>query len=189
MISDKLLQYTKELLGCRAVLSLDVETYSSVDIGKAGMYRYTESPDFEILLLAYSYDFGPTKVIDLTREIMPEGLIADILDPTVCKTAFNAAFEIACFNRHFTTIGLPPVVASDNWFCTMVRAGSLGLPMSLDGVSGVLKLKNAKLKTGKDLIRLFCVPQKATKKLPERRVYPSDEPAKWEQFIEYNRIT
>ena len=112
MVSDKLLQYTKDLLGCRAVLSLDVETYSSVDIGKAGMYRYTESPDFEILLLAYSYDFGPTKVIDLTREIMPAGLIADILDPSVCKTAFNAAFEIACFSRHFTRIGLSSVVAS-----------------------------------------------------------------------------
>lgn len=188
MVSDKLLQYAKELLCCRAILSLDVETYSSVDISKAGMYRYTESPDFEILLLAYSYDFGPTKVIDLTREIIPAGLIADILNSSVCKTAFNAAFEIACFNQHFKSIGLSPVVAADNWFCTMVRVGSLGLPMGLDGVSGVLKLKNAKLKTGKDLIRLFCVPQKATKKLPERRIRPEDEPAKWEQFIEYNRM-
>ena len=157
------IDYANKLLGSRAVLSIDIETYSSVDIGKCGLYKYVEADDFEILLFAYSYNFGETHVIDLTVDWLPDEVIADVLDPTVAKTAFNAAFEIACLDKYIHGITGKHVIASDNWFCTMVRAGSLGLPMSLDGASEVLKLKNAKLKVGKDLIRLFCVPQKETK--------------------------
>ena len=182
------IDYANKLLGARAVLSIDIETYSSVDIGKCGLYKYVEADDFEILLFAYSYNFGETRVIDLTIDGLPDDVIADILDPTVAKTAFNAAFEIACLDKYVYHLTGKHVIASDNWFCTMVRAGSLGLPMSLDGVSEVLRLKNAKLKVGKDLIRLFCVPQKETKKLPERRVLPADEPDKWTLFKEYNRM-
>ena len=118
------IDYAKNLLCGRRILSIDIETYSSVDIGGCGLYKYVESDDFEILLFAYSYDLGDTHVIDLTKEALPDAVVADILDPSIAKTAFNAAFEIACLDKHIYEQTSKHVMASDKWFCTMVRVGS-----------------------------------------------------------------
>ena len=164
-------------------LSIDIETYSSENLAKAGVYRYSEAPDFEILLFAYSVDSGPVKAVDLAcGEQLPEEVRLAILDPTVMKWAFNAQFERVCLSRY-----LGQWLSPESWRCTMVWAATLGLPLSLEGVGIVLGLEKQKLREGKDLIRYFSVPCKPTQSNGERtRNLPTDAPDKWDTFKIYN---
>ncbi|MBH0328251.1 XRE family transcriptional regulator [Brevibacillus brevis] len=166
------------------VLQIDLETYSSIDLKTSGVYRYVEAPDFEILLFAYAYDDEPVNVIDLTDfGDLPEQVRADLTNPSVIKTAFNAAFERTCITKHFG-IECDPY----QWRCTAVHALTLGLPGSLDKVAEVLKLDAKKDAKGKTLIKYFSVPCKPTKVNGGRgRNYPYHDPEKWAQYIEYNR--
>ena len=162
-------------------LSIDIETYSSENLAKCGVYRYCQSPDFEVLLFGYSVDGGPVKVVDLASgETIPDEIICAIVDDKVIKWAFNAQFERICLSRYLGgAVGTYMDPAS--WRCTMVWAATLGLPLSLEGVGAVLGLEKQKLKEGKDLIRYFCTPAKA-KDGSTFRHYPSDAPEKWESF-------
>lgn len=167
-------------------LSIDIETYSPEPLAKCGVYRYCESPDFEILLFGYSADGGPVQVIDFTAgEKLPNEVMSALTDPAVTKWAFNAQFERVCLSRF---LGYPVGTYLDpvSWRCTMVWAATLGLPLSLEGVGAVLGLEKQKLKEGKDLIRYFCTPMKNR---DERfvRHYPTDSPEKWTLFKAYNR--
>lgn len=168
-------------------LSVDIETFSSVDLGKSGVYRYAESEDFEILLFGYSVNGGPVRVVDLAcGEKLPEVIRKAISDPTVMKWAFNAQFERICLSRF---LGMPTgeYLAPVSWHCTMIWSATLGLPMSLAGVGTVLGLEKQKLTEGKDLIRYFCVPCKATKANGGRtRNLPAHDWTKWERFKSYN---
>lgn len=166
------------------VLQIDLETYSSVDLKKSGVYRYVESLDFEILLFAYAYDDEPVQVIDLTAfEDLPERVRNDLTNPAVIKTAFNANFERVSIGKYFG-IYCDPL----QWQCTAVWALALGLPGYLEGVAQVLKLEAQKDTRGKNLIKYFSVPCKPTKANGERiRNYPHHDPEKWQQYIEYNR--
>ena len=168
-------------------LSIDLETYSSADIGKSGMYRYCEAPDFEILLFAYSVDGAPVQSVDLARgETLPEEIRAALEDPAVTKWAFNASFERICLSRW---LGLPSSTYLDpsQWRCSMVWSAYLGLPLSLAGVGAVLKLEKQKLEAGRDLIRYFCQPCAPTKANGGRmRNRPEDAPEKWALFKSYN---
>ena len=168
-------------------LSIDLETYSSADISKTGVYRYSESPDFEILLFGYSIDGAPVQLVDLTcGERIPDEVKDALSDPSVIKWAFNASFERICLSRW---IGLPSgtYLEPDQWRCSMIWSAYLGLPLSLAGVGAVLKLDKQKLDTGKDLIRYFCKPCRPTKKNGGRtRNLPRHDPGKWEQFKSYN---
>ena len=166
-------------------LSIDIETYSSENLAKCGVYRYAESPDFEVLLFGYSADGGPVEVVDLTAgEMLPADVCSALTDPTVTKWAFNAQFERVCLSRY---LGYPTGQYLDpsSWHCTMVWAATLGLPLSLEGVGAVLGLEKQKLKEGKDLIRYFCTPAKA-RDGSRFRHYPSDAPEKWALFKTYN---
>ena len=166
-------------------LSIDIETYSSVNLAKAGVYRYCESPDFEVLLFGYSADGGPVQVVDLANgEELPDRIRKALKDPDVTKWAFNAQFERVCLSRF---LGFPTgkYISPRSWRCTMVWAATLGLPLSLEGVGTVLGLEKQKLKEGKDLIRYFCVPSKNVE-FDEIRHLPSDAPDRWERFKEYN---
>lgn len=165
------------------VLQIDVETYSSVDLKTCGLHRYVESPDFEILLFAYSYDDEPITVIDLTDfQEIPDFILHDLVDPFVTKAAFNAAFERAAITRHYGVVCNP-----SQWRCTMVHAMSLGLPGSLDLVAKVLGLDAQKDSKGKALIKYFSVPCKPTKTNGQRtRNYPHHDPEKWEDYKSYN---
>ena len=166
-------------------LSLDLETYSSENLTKCGVYRYTEAPDFEVLLFGYSADGAPVQVVDLTAgEILPADVRAALTDPAVTKWAFNAQFERVCLSRY---LGYPTGQYLDpsSWHCTMVWAATLGLPLSLEGVGAVLGLEKQKLKEGKDLIRYFCTPAKARDGSLIRH-YPTDAPEKWSLFKAYN---
>ena len=166
-------------------LSIDIETYSSENLAKCGVYRYAESPDFEVLLFGYSADGGPVEVIDLTAgEMLPADIRSALTDPAVTKWAFNAQFERVCLSRF---LGYPTGQYLDpsSWHCTMVWAATLGLPLSLEGVGTVLGLEKQKLKEGKDLIRYFCTPAKA-RDGSRFRHYPSDAPEKWSLFKAYN---
>lgn len=175
------------------VLSIDLETYSDVDIKRAGVYPYAASPEFKILLFAYAYDDGPVSIVDLAQgEQLPRHILESLFDESVIKTAYNANFERVCLAKHFGQI-----MPADQWSCTMVQALEMGLPMSLDAVGKALKLPQDKQKssTGTALIRYFCVPQKRKKDinpylfddpyLASYRNYPQDSPAKWEQFKAY----
>ncbi|MCX7749193.1 MAG: DNA polymerase [Clostridia bacterium] len=164
-------------------LSIDIETHSSADLGKSGVYRYSEAHDFEILLFAYSVDDGEIQVVDLANgEQIPEEIISAIFDSSVVKWAFNALFERICLSRHFGKL-LPP----DSFRCTMVWSAYMGLPLSLEGVGAVMGLEKQKLKEGKELIRYFSVPCKPTKANGGRtRNLPCHAPEKWSQFKEYN---
>ena len=166
-------------------LSIDVETFSSVDIGKGGVYRYVESSDFTILLFAYSIDYGAVQLVDLAQgEVIPDEVVEWIYDSDVVKTAFNANFERTCLSKHFGLYCEP-----EQWSCTMILAASCGLPMSLAGVGAALGLpeEKAKMKEGKDLIRYFCQPCKPTKTNGGRcRNMPNDSVEKWEVFRQYN---
>ena len=165
-------------------MSLDIETYSSVDLRNASVYRYAEAEDFQILLLAYSFEDGPVHLIDLTEQEIPKVIIGVLTDPNVIKSAFNANFERVCLGKHLG-VRLDP----RGWHCTMVHAASLGLPRSLAEVGSVLGLPEdkQKMKEGKALIQYFCKPCKPTKSNGGRtRNLPSDAPEKWETFKEYN---
>ena len=166
-------------------LSIDIETYSSENLAKCGVYRYCQSPDFEILLFGYSVDGGPVKVVDLASgETIPDEIICAIVDDKVIKWAFNAQFERICLSRYLGgSVGTYMDPAS--WRCTMVWAATLGLPLSLEGVGAVLGLEKQKLKEGKDLIRYFCAPAKA-KDGTTFRHFSTDAPDKWETFKAYN---
>lgn len=166
-------------------LSIDIETYSATNLAKAGVYRYSEDSDFEILLFGYSVDGGPVQVVDLAAgEQIPDDVLSALTDPAVLKTAFNAQFERVCLSRY---LGYPTGTYLDpsSWHCTMVWAATLGLPLSLEGVGAVLGLEKQKLKEGKDLIRYFCTPAK-TRDGDTFRHYPTDAPEKWALFKAYN---
>lgn len=166
-------------------LSIDIETYSATNLAKAGVYRYSEDSDFEILLFGYSVDGGPVQVVDLAAgEQLPDEVLSALTDPAVLKTAFNAQFERVCLSRY---LGYPTGTYLDpsSWHCTMVWAATLGLPLSLEGVGAVLGLEKQKLKEGKDLIRYFCTPAK-TRDGDTFRHYPTDAPEKWALFKAYN---
>ena len=166
-------------------LSIDIETYSSVNLAKSGVYRYVEAPDFEVLLFGYSADGAPVKVVDLTAgETLPADVRSALTDPAVTKWAFNAQFERVCLSRY---LGYPTGQYLDpsSWHCTMVWAATLGLPLSLEGVGAVLGLEKQKLKEGKDLIRYFCAPAKARDGSLLRHD-PADAPEKWTLFKAYN---
>ena len=168
-------------------LSIDLETYSSADISKSGVYRYCEAPDFKILLFAYSADGASVQSVDLTRgETLPEEIRAALEDPTVTKWAFNASFERICLSRW---LGFPSGTYLDpsQWRCSMVWSAYLGLPLSLAGVGAVLKLEKQKLEAGRELIRYFCQPCAPTKANGGRmRNRPEDAPEKWALFKSYN---
>lgn len=165
-------------------LSIDLETYSSVDLGKSGVYKYAESEDFEILLFAYTIDDGEVKVIDLASgEIIPEEILSALSDESIEKWAFNANFERVCLSR-FLGERLKP----QGWYCTMIWSAYLGLPLSLEKVGEVLKLDKQKLNEGKALIRYFSIPCKPTKTNGMRtRNLPHHDLEKWSTFKKYNQ--
>ena len=183
-------------------LSIDLETYSDVDISKCGAYKYAESDNFEILLFGVSVDGSPVKVYDLScGDTVPEEILAALSDENITKWAFNAAFERICLSNwlkrhhpeHFFGYSIPEDPASkyldpSSWKCTMIWSAYMGLPLSLEGVGAVLKLQDQKLKEGKDLIRYFCTPCKPTKANGGRtRNLPQHDREKWVRFKEYNR--
>ena len=164
------------------ILEMDIETFSDVDLIKCGVYAYADSPAFEVLLFAYSFDGGETRVIDLAQgEELPEEVVEAVFDGSVVKTAFNANFERTCLSKHFGRY-LPP----DSWHCSAVQAAVLALPRSLEDVGAVLGLDEQKMKEGRELIRYFCVPCKPTKANGgRRRNLPCHAPEKWELFKAY----
>ena len=164
------------------ILGIDIETFSDVDLIKCGVYAYADSPAFEVLLFAYCFDGGETRVIDLAQgEVLPEDVVEAVFDGSVVKTAFNANFERTCLSKYFGRY-LPP----DSWHCSAVQAAMLALPRSLEDVGAVLGLDERKMKEGKELIRYFCVPCKPTKANGgRRRNLPCHAPEKWEMFKSY----
>ena len=168
-------------------LSIDIETYSDIPLQKTGVYRYCESPNFEILLFGYSIDSGPVQVVDLAcGEHIPKEVLAALEDDSVIKWAFNAAFERVCLSRY---LGYPTgeYLDPESWHCSMVWAATMGLPLSLEGVGVVLGLEKQKLTEGKELIKYFCQPCLPTKANGQRtRNRPFHAPDKWELFKRYN---
>ena len=183
-------------------MSIDLETYSDIDITKCGAYKYAESDYFEILLFGVSVNGGPVKVYDLAcGDTIPEEILAALSDENITKWAFNASFERICLSNwlkrhcpeHFRGYSITEDPASkyldpSSWKCTMIWSAYMGLPLSLEGVGAVLKLQDQKLKEGKDLIRYFCKPCKPTKANGGRtRNLPQHDSEKWILFKEYNR--
>ncbi len=168
-------------------LSIDIETYSSANLAKSGVYRYAEAPDFEILLFGYSVDGGSVQVVDLAcGEKVPSEVINALTDETVTKWAFNANFERVCLS-HFLGLPTDEYINPASWKCSMIWAATMGLPLSLEGVGSVLKLDKQKLTEGKDLIKYFCQPCAPTKSNGQRsRNYPYHAPDKWSAFKKYN---
>lgn len=168
-------------------LSIDLETYSDQPLAKTGVYRYVESPDFEILLFAYSVDGGSVQQIDLAcGEKIPPAILAALEDDKVTKWAFNANFERICLSRF---LGYPTgdYLDPDSWRCSMVWTAYMGLPLSLEGAGAVLGLEKQKLTEGKDLIKYFCQPCAPTKSNGQRtRNLPKHAPDKWLTFKKYN---
>lgn len=166
-------------------LGIDIETFSSADLKKTGVYKYSESPDFEILLFGYSVDGGEVKVVDFTAgEKLPDEITHALTDPGVLKQSYNSQFERICLSRWLGLQYLDP----RQWRCTMVWSAYMGLPLSLEGVGAVLGLEKQKLSEGKDLIRYFCTPCKPTIANGKRtRNLPIHDPVKWGQFKDYNR--
>lgn len=164
-------------------ISIDIESYSDVDLSKCGVYRYSSSPNFEILLFGYSVDGGDVRVVDLCQgEEIPADILAALSDESVTKWTFNAMFERVCLSNYFGE-WLEP----ESWKCSMVWSATLGLPLSLENVGAVLGLEKQKLTEGKDLIRYFCVPCKPTKANGGRtRNLPEHDREKWERFKAYN---
>lgn len=159
-------------------LGIDIETYSSVDLSKCGVYRYAEAPDFMVLLFAYSVDNGPVKCVDLAcGEELPDEIRTALTDPAVIKTAWNAAFERICLSRY---LGLTKPMNPGQWRCTMVRAARMGLPLSLGQCAEVLRLEDGKMEEGKALIRFFSTPARnGLRRLPEAA------PDRWATFKAY----
>ena len=183
-------------------MSIDLETYSDVNITKCGAYKYAESDEFEILLFGVSVDGGPVVVYDLAcGNSIPDEILAALSDANVTKWAFNASFERVCLSNwlkkhrpeYFTGYSIPEDPAGQyldpaSWKCSMIWSAYMGLPLSLEGVGAVLKLQDQKLKEGKDLIRYFCTPCKPTKANGGRtRNLPKHDPEKWELFKKYNQ--
>ena len=174
-------------------LSIDIETYSDIDIGKAGLYRYAQSPAFQILLFAYSLDGAPVRVVDLTEEkYLPQEVLQHLFDPYTIKHAYNAAFEWYCLSRYFQLEGnrdYPPEKWLPQWRCTQLHGLYCGYTAGLDATGRALGLTQdkQKLSTGKALIRYFCVPCTPTKTNGGRtRNLPKHDPGKWQLFKEYN---
>lgn len=169
-------------------LSIDLETFSDVDLAKCGVYRYVESPAFEILLFGVSVNGGDVVVYDLANgDEIPAEILSALTDNSVIKWAFNASFERVCLSKH---LGLPvgEYLDPQSWRCSMVWSAYMGLPLSLAGAGAVLGLSEQKLKEGKDLITYFCVPCAATKANGGRtRNLPEHAPEKWAQFKAYNK--
>ena len=162
-------------------LSIDIETYSSADLGSCGVYRYAESPDFAVLLFAYSVDGGEVRCVDVAQgEELPGEVLSALTDPRVAKTAFNANFERVCLSRW---LGMPAGCYLDprQWSCTMVAAARMGLPLSLGECAKVLKLSEGKMEEGRALIRYFSKPDSKG-----RRRLPTDSWDRWATFKEYN---
>ena len=182
-------------------ISIDIETFSDADLKKCGVYKYAESPNFEILLFAYSLDNGPVQVIDLAQgEEIPESILAALSDNRIEKWAYNASFERICLSEylrkhhpeHFVSYSIDGDTVShyldpSAWKCSRIWGAYMGLPLSLEGIGAVLKLQDQKMKEGKDLIRDFCVPCKPTKTNGGReRNLPEHAPDKWDVFKSYN---
>ena len=181
-------------------LMMDLETKSDVDIAKAGVYRYADSPYFDLLLFAYSVDDNPVQVVDLAcGEQLPEEILNALTDDRIQKHAFNASFERVCLSvwlrrnypERFVSYGSPEdacgnYLSPNAWRCTMVAAAYLGLPLSLAGVGAVLQLQQQKMSEGKALIRYFCVPYDTVNGIPVFHV-PTDAPEKWNVFRAYNQ--
>lgn len=183
-------------------LSIDIETFSDVDLNKSGVYRYAESDNFDILLFGYSINGGSVIVIDLTAgEQIPEDVLSAITDENVIKWAFNAAFERICLSywlrrrypQYFESYSIPEdsvcnYLNPQSWHCSMIWSAYLGLPLSLAGAGAALGLEEQKMKEGKELIRYFCIPCKPTKSYGGRtRNMPADDPEKWSTFKSYNK--
>ena len=182
-------------------LSLDLETYSSIDLAKCGVYKYAESPDFEILLFAYSVNERPVQVVDVAcGEEVPEEILAALTDDSVEKWAYNAQFERVCLSywlrrehpRHFKGYGVLEDSVGNylnpaSWKCSRIWGAYMGLPLSLKGVGAILKLDEQKMEEGADLIKYFCKPCRPTKKNGGRtRNLPHHSPEKWDLFKKYN---
>ena len=184
-------------------ISIDIETFSDVNLAKCGVYKYAESPAFEILLFGYAVDGGKVQVVDLAQgESIPDEILDALTDESVTKWAFNASFERVCLSRYLIDLGMSLDPFHDHhplsrecvrflnpagWKCSMVWSAYMGLPLSLEGVGTVLKLDSQKMKEGKDLIRYFCVPCKETKSNGGRtRNLPQHAPDKWALFKSYN---
>lgn len=182
-------------------LSIDIETYSSVDLAKCGVYKYTEATDFDILLFGYSADGNPVQVVDLASgETIPPEVIAALTNDDVTKWAFNAQFERICLSRWLRDHGgfdnayysIPEDTVGNyldptSWKCTMIWSAYMGLPLSLEGVGAVLGLGKQKLTEGKELIKYFCQPCAPTKSNGGRtRNLPENAPDKWDAFKRYN---
>ena len=183
-------------------ISIDIETYSGNDLNKCGVYKYVQHPDFDILLFGYAVDGGEVRVIDLTAgEEIPDEVLAALSDENITKWAFNSNFERICLSEwlrrnrpeHFYSYSVPgdtvgAYLDPRGWKCSMIWSAYMGLPLSLAGVGAVLGLEEQKLKEGKDLIRYFCVPCKATKSNGGRtRNLPEHDPDKWDLFKFYNQ--
>ena len=172
-------------------LSIDIETFSSEDLVHSGVYRYAEAPDFRVLLFGYRMDDGPVKVCEIEREEdLPPEVLSALLDDSIVKWAYNAAFERVCLSRYLRDLGLLGVGQYLNpspWRCSMVWCAYLGLPLSLAGAGAVLGLDKQKLAEGKDLIRFFCRPAAPSllNGMGERNV-PWTDRNKWEDFVRYN---
>lgn len=184
-------------------ISIDIETFSSANLQKCGVYKYAESPDFEILLFGYSVDGGPVKTVDLAcGGVIPAEILDALTDDNITKWAFNAQFERVCLSRYLQDLGVSLDPFRDNhplsteaarylspeaWRCVMVWSAYMGLPLSLEGVGAVLGLEKQKLTEGKDLIRYFSVPCKPTKTNGGRtRNLPQHDPEKWDRYKAYN---
>ena len=181
-------------------LMMDLETKSDIDIAKSGVYRYADSPYFDILLFAYSVDDAPVQVVDLASgERLPEEILNALTDDRIQKHAFNASFERVCLSvwlrrnypERFVSYGSPEdacgnYLSPNAWRCTMVAAAYLGLPLSLAGVGAVLQLQQQKMSEGKALIRYFCVPYDTVNGVPQFHT-PADSPEKWNVFRAYNQ--
>jgi len=186
-------------------LNIDIETFSSYDLKKCGVYKYTEASDFEVLLFGYAIDSGAINVVDLAAgETIPANVLNALTDDTVQKWAFNANFERVCLSRYLRdmgisldpfadnhhsaeVLGLAKYLNPDSWRCTMIWSAYLGMPLSLEGVGAVLGLEKQKLTSGKELIRYFCSPCKPTASNGQRtRNTGEHAPDKWEAFISYN---
>ena len=163
-------------------LSIDIETFSEIDLPKCGVYAYADHPGFEVLLFAYAFDDEETQIVDLKcGERLPRRVLDALTDSSVTKTAFNAAFERTCLSKHLGTR-----LSAEGWQCTAVQSAMLALPLSLEGVGQVLNIERKKLKEGEELVRFFSLPCKPTKANGYRiRNLPEHAPEKWQSFKAY----